>query len=126
MSKTKKEATSLPIKDVKDIIKDALKLDKKEQLNETFVATPKTYHLNTELLSQKTKSAHIALYERYVKAFNHISAEQDVVDRYNANPNDSEYRSYKIDEMFNLNAVYLHELYFANISDIHSEITKDM
>ena len=41
------------------------------------------------------------------------------------NSNNSQYRSLKIDETYNMNAAYLHELYFANISDLHSEIAMD-
>jgi superoxide dismutase len=37
----------------------------------------------------------------------------------------SAYRSIKIDEQFNLNAVKLHDLYFANISDLTSQVAAD-
>ena len=45
------------------------------------------------------------------------------VDRDNVNSNKSEFRSLKIDETYNLNASYLHELYFANISDMQSKVS---
>src|SRR5690606_29541547 len=42
-----------------------------------------------------------------------------------ANANRSDYRSLKVDEVYNLNAMKLHELYFNNISDLTSEIGVD-
>ena len=49
----------------------------------------------------------------------------DSVSRDNSHANGSAYRSLKIDESYNLNAVWLHELFFANMSDVHSEIMAD-
>ena len=65
------------------------------------------------------------MYEQYIKDFNTISAQLDTADRNNASGNHSAFRSLKIDEVYNLNAAYLHELWFANIGDLQSEITMD-
>ena len=61
----------------------------------------------------------------YLKNFNEVSAKLDTADRQNVNCNHSEFRSLKLDESFNMNGVYLHELYFANIGDVNSEIKMD-
>jgi superoxide dismutase, Fe-Mn family len=119
--------SSFTTKDLKNIIKESLGVDEssKSKINEAYVAQPKQYRLQTELLSDATKSAHLELYDGYVKEFNRISAELDAVDTSSANPNHSKFRSLKIDEAYNLNAIYLHELYFSNISDLHSELKMD-
>jgi len=108
------------------VIKESLQLDESNEIvNESLVAQYKQYHSNTEFLSAKTKSAHKELYENYVDNFNRISAELDSADRASANSTHSQFRTLKIDESFNLNQVYLHELYFANIGDVQSQITMD-
>jgi len=115
--------------EVAELIKETLTLDndtnQEEVLNEALVAQVKTYTLPTEALSQANKKNHFELYDEYVKSFNRISAELDAVSRSSANSNHSLFRSLKIDETYNLNAVYLHELFFANIGDLQSEITMD-
>ena len=95
------------------------------KLDEAFVHEPKPFKQVSEFVSQKTKSAHEELYKGYVESFNKVSAELDTADRGNANPRHSQYRSLKVDETFNLNAMWLHELYFANCYDPHSEVTMD-
>jgi Fe-Mn family superoxide dismutase len=112
-------------KAVKDIVRGSLRLDSVQGLNEALVAQPKSFKENTEFLSSKTKSAHKELYEGYIETFNKVSAKLDAVDRNDVNSNNSEFRSLKIDETYNMNALYLHELYFANISDLTSQITMD-
>ena len=111
-------------KDLRENIKKSLSLDD-NRVDEAFVAQPATHKLSTEMLSEKNKTNHVELYERYVEDFNRISAELDTVDRQDVHSNRSQFRSLKLDETYNLNAVYLHELYFANISDVHSEISMD-
>jgi superoxide dismutase len=49
----------------------------------------------------------------------------DAVNPEEANSNHSPFRSLKIDEQYNMNAVKLHELYFTNISDAASQISVD-
>mgnify|MGYP003148606182 CR=1 FL=1 len=114
-------------KDLRENIKKSLGFSdqKDEMLNESLVAQQKQFNLTTELLSSANKQNHIELYHQYIEDFNRISAELDTADRTNVSSNGSEYRSLKIDETYNMNAIYLHELYFANISDLHSEIAMD-
>ena len=110
-------------KDLIDKIRDDLKIDK--NLNESIVAQPKQFSLNTELLSNANKQNHVELYDNYIKDFNRISSELDTVQKENSNSNGSIFRSLKNDETYNLNAAYLHELYFNNISDLNSQIKMD-
>jgi Fe-Mn family superoxide dismutase len=108
-----------------DGIKKDLGLKDSNVVEEAYVAIPKKYNLNTEFLSPKSKKSHFTLYDKYTKALSRISSELDSVDRDEINSNHSEFRSLKKDEVFNQNAVYLHELHFANISDVNSMITQD-
>jgi len=94
-------------------------------LKESYVAEPKPFKQVSELVSQKTKDAHIELYKKYVESLNAVSAELDTSDRSVADSRHSDFRSSKLDETFNLNAVWLHELYFANCFDPHSEVYMD-
>ena len=110
-------------KKIKNIIKDDLGVDNK--INEALVAQEKQFRLNTEFLSKRNKENHKELYQQYLKDFNEISAKLDSADRSNAGSNNSNYRSLKLDETYNMNGAYLHELYFANISDVNSKITMD-
>ena len=96
-----------------------------ELISEAYVAQAGKFDLKTELLSQKTKKAHQELLEGYVKELNAISSNIDGVDKSAANLNNSKFRSLKIDETYNLNAAFLHGLYFQNISDLSSQITVD-
>ena len=96
-----------------------------EPVNESYVTTAKKYELRTELLSEKTKKSHQELLENYVETLNSVSAELDTTPREEANLNNSDFRSLKIDEVYNLNAAYLHALYFENVSDVNSRITMD-
>lgn len=97
----------------------------KEQLDEALVAQQKNFNLPTEFQSAATKKAHDGLYQGYLENFNRISAELDTVNRDDVKSNGSQYRSLRLDETYNMNAVYLHELYFANISDLASNISMD-
>jgi len=110
-------------KTLKQIIREELGL--KESLNESYVVQAKKYNLPTELLSDKNKKEHQALLGKYVDSLNEISTRLDTADRDSADLNYSEYRSLKIDEVYNLNAAYLHALFFDNISDVRSVITMD-
>jgi len=103
----------------KQAIKETLKL------NEALSAQQKQFSFNVDLLSGDNFQNHLELYQGYVKNFNEVSAKLDTADRANVNCNHSEFRSLKLDETFNMNGVYLHELYFANIGDPNSEIKMD-
>lgn len=111
-------------KEIKDIIVNSLGLEK-GNIKEAYVTQSKKYELNTELLSQKSKAAHQELFEKYSDQLNSISAQLDVASREDANPNNSELRSLKMDETYNLNGSYLHALYFDNISDVNSIVMLD-
>jgi len=92
------------------------------QLDEGYVAQAKTYPQVSELVSAKTKASHKDLYTGYVEALNRTAAELDTADRADAGPNKSTFRDLKLSEAHNANAVWLHELYFANCFDPHSEV----
>ena len=114
--------------DIKKIINKTLNIDTnddKETINESLVANVKQFNMNTEYLSDANKSNHLQLYKNYVESFNKISAELDGADKSDSNSNNSAFRSLKIDETYNMNAIYLHELYFANVNDPNSKITMD-
>lgn len=118
----------MKIGDLKKQLREDLNLlggDDPVVIEESYVAQPKKYTLNTEALRSKTKQQHFELYDSYMQSLNQVSADLDRVDRTQANGNYSEYRDAKRAEVYNLNAVHLHELYFANISDIYSEVNVD-
>ena len=104
---------------IKNVIRDTLKID------ESLTAQEKKFTFNSDFLSNDNFQNHVELYQGYLKNFNEVSAKLDTVDRQNVNCNHSEFRSLKLDEAFNMNGVYLHELYFANIGDLNSEIKMD-
>lgn len=95
------------------------------QVKEAYVPQRKTYSLTTDHLSEETKKDHEALYRKEVETLTRVSAELDAADKLNVDNNHSTYRSTKKDEVTNLNAVYLHELYFANCFDPNSELFLD-
>ncbi len=115
--------------ELKKIIRNSLgqktKGKTRNKLHEAFVVAAQVYDLKTDLLSEKTKIAHQELFENYVGSLNKISAKLDSADKSESNPNDSEFRSLKIDETYNLNAAFLHAYYFDNIADPNSKITMD-
>tara|TARA_R100000664_G_C2756552_1_gene144474 strand:+ start:2142 stop:2834 length:693 start_codon:yes stop_codon:yes gene_type:complete len=111
-------------KDILETIRKDLKLSE-SVIEESLIAQPKSFDLTTELLSNATKQNHIELYDQYIADFNQISILLDSANRSESNSNGSTFRSLKIDETYNLNSAYLHELYFRNISDLHSQIPMD-
>lgn len=115
------EANMVTKKDLISGIRKDLGLDE-EALVESYVALPKKYDLNTELLSTKAKSTHDDLYKDYIDSLNRVSAELDGADKKN---DMREYHDIKRREISTLNAVHLHELFFANVSDVYSEIAMD-
>jgi len=112
-------------KTLSEIIRDELGLNKDKSLNESYITQAKKYELRTELLSQKTKEEHQKLLNGYVDSLNQTSAKLDAVDKDASNPNQSPFGNIKRDEVHNMNAAYLHALYFENISDLKSIITMD-
>lgn len=107
------------------IRKEEAKLPQINSLDEAYVYEPKQFKQVTEFVSQKVKSAHVELYKGYIESLNKVSAELDSADKSDVNSRHSEYRSLKLDEVFNLNATWLHELYFANSFDPNSEVVMD-
>lgn len=95
------------------------------QVKEAYVPQRKTYAMTTEHLSEETKKDHEALYRKEVDTLTRVSAELDTANKIDVDNNHSAYRSIKQDEITNLNAVYLHELYFANCFDPNSELFLD-
>lgn len=94
-------------------------------LDEAYVAEPKQFKQLSDSISSKAKDAHFALYKGYVDSLNKVSSELDAVDREQANPRHSQFRTLKIDEAYNANSVYLHELYFSNCFDPNSQVYMD-
>lgn len=94
-------------------------------IEESYSLSVNKFNLKTELLSDKNKAAHQDLLENYAKTLNEVSAKIDGEDRSEANLNHSNFRSLKTDESYNHNAVFLHSLFFENISDLNSQITTD-
>jgi Fe-Mn family superoxide dismutase len=99
--------------------------EEKEVLNEGYAVQVNNYNLKTELLSEKNKKEHLGLLEGYTKNLNRVASELEGVDKSEVNPNHSLFRSLKKDEAYNHNAVFLHSLFFENISDLNSKITTD-
>lgn len=117
--------------DIIGVIRESLTLPKKQKpetkkpINEAYVVSTNKFDLSTEKLSEENKAAHQELMDGYAKALNEISAALDTADRDAANPNNSAFRSLKIDEAHNLNAAFLHALFFENISDLRSTLSMD-
>jgi Fe-Mn family superoxide dismutase len=116
--------------DIRETIKETLAASKKKaeppaRLAEAYVVTTSKYDMSTEKLSEENKKAHQELMEGYAKSLNEVSAALDVADRENANPNNSSFRNLKMDEVHNLNAAFLHGMFFENISDTRSTVAMD-
>ena len=79
----------------------------KEKINlqEAYVAEKKPFKQVSEFVSQKTKDAHTELYKNYIETLNEISSGLGSGEKGAANSRHSEYRSLKLDEVYNLNAV---------------------
>lgn len=116
--------------DISEVIKETLNVAKKQKpekarLAEAYVVSASKYEMSTEKLSEENKLAHQELMEGYAKSLNEISAALDTADRDNANPNNSTFRNLKMDEVHNLNAAFLHGMFFENISDVRSNLAMD-
>lgn len=111
-------------KKIKKAIADSLS-EVSETLGEAYVAQQKPYTQSTEFSSQKTKDTHTQIYKSYISSLNEVSAKIDGVARNAVGDKGDAYRSLKIDEAYLLNAVYMHELFFSNCFDPHSELFMD-
>ena len=110
--------------DLEGVIRRSLR-DQLPPIDEAYVAEPKPYSQVSQFVSQKTKDAHTALYKGHVDTLNRVSAELDTAQRAEADSKHSDFRSLKLDEVANLNSVWLHELYFASCFQVHSEVYMD-
>ena len=117
-----KETGILPNKTKEN--KNSSNIDK-QSINESYVVQSGKFDLKTELLSAKNKKAHQGLLEGYAETLNKVSAKLDGANKEESNLNNSEWRSLKVDETYNHNAVFLHGLFFQNISDLNSQISMD-
>lgn len=115
---------SAPMKPKKSLLEVAKKTATK-LIKEAFILMPQPFSLKTENMSSGTKEGHDNLYKGYVETFNKTSSALQAADKKEVKSSASAYRSLKIDETYNLNAIKLHELYFVNISDLKSEIRVD-
>lgn len=128
--KNDRRILGLSEQDISAVIKETLNVAKKQKpeqtrLAEAYVVSASKYEMSTEKLSEENKLAHQELMEGYAKSLNEISAALDTADRDNANPNNSAFRNLKMDEVHNLNASFLHGMFFENISDIRSNLAMD-
>jgi len=112
-------------KNIKKIVSETLSIDEKKRIDESFVAQQKQFDIKTDYLSKSNIANHIELYKGYIENFNEISAKLDSVDKSSVNSNSSDFRNLKHDETYNMNAAYLHELFFANVGDNNSRINMD-
>jgi len=113
------------MKDLRKEILSEIKRSLGDNLDEAYVTQAKKYELATELLSDKTKDSHQEILNDHVKKLNEVSAFLDTAERELADINNSKLRSLKEDEVYNLNASFLHAYYFENIGDQHSVINMD-
>lgn len=126
----KKKKELLTDIDLESIVKKSVRkanplLETHGVVSEAYVTEPKSFNQVSEHVSQSTKDSHELLYKSYAKELNAISSQLDTVDKAKANSAHSNFRSLKLDETYNMNAVWLHELYFANCFDPHSEVHMD-
>lgn len=98
----------------------------KQRLDEAYVVQPQKYTLPTDQLTERTKKTHQAYFEQVAERLNTTTFKLQGADREGANADSSTYRTLKRDEADGINRVFLHGLYFDNISDLRSQITSDM
>lgn len=110
---------------VDKVLGDRPEVKESKSLDEAYVAQHKSYALTTSYLSEPAKKHHEQLYAGYAETLARVSAEVDAADKVNVSSTHSVYRSAKKDEVYDLNATYLHELFFANCFDPNSELFQD-
>lgn len=110
---------------IRKSIKQNIPIAESKTLDEAYVLEPKQFKQVSEFVSQKTKGAHTELYKGYAESLNKVSSELDAVDRSDVNSRHCDYLALKKAEIYNLNASWLHELYFSNCYDPNSEIVMD-
>jgi Fe-Mn family superoxide dismutase len=111
---------------VEDVVKDVSeKINSNSIKNEAYVVQSRPVKSSTETLSDENKKNHQELLEGYVKSLNEISAKLDSVDRDNVSPNGGDFKNLKNDESYNLNAAFLHGLFFENVGAQNSKLTTE-
>ena len=113
------------MKNLKKELQEVINTSLKGVLDEAYVLEPEKFSLQTDALSDTTKSIRQEEFENFVSTLNRVSAELDGADRDNANALSSDFRSLKLDEAHNMNASFLRALHFQNISDLNSQLTMD-
>jgi Fe-Mn family superoxide dismutase len=96
-----------------------------KNLDESYVVQTANNEIKSFSVNEKALNAHKDLFKGYVDALNLISAKLDSVDRSNSDSKSSEFRSLKLDEVFNANASFFHSMYFDNIGMPDSSIPVD-
>lgn len=96
-----------------------------KKLVESVVAMPKAFLLKTEKLSSKTKEMLEITYKNLVNQYNSTSPRLDATNKQESNSIQSDYRNLYKSLVYSCNAIKLYELYFANISDVNSQISTD-
>ena len=98
----------------------------KSVLNEVaYVLQPKSYSIDTDIISSKALSANIADFENTVKVANEISAKLDSADKAAANYKDSDFRELKCAEAQILTDAFLTSLHLDNMADPTSQVAMD-
>jgi Fe-Mn family superoxide dismutase len=110
---------------VNEALEDFIPSKSPKKLEEAYVVQSKKFDVKTDSLSEASRKAHQELLDGYVKALNEVSAKLDTADREGANPNNSEFRNLKLDEVHNINASFLHGLFFDNIGSPSTRVTVD-
>jgi Fe-Mn family superoxide dismutase len=97
-----------------------------EKIEESYVKESKPFdNKSVESISKNSFNNHEELYKGYIENLNKISRLLDTVDHENVSSSNSDLRSLKIDEVYNHNGAYLHELYFNNCYDVNSKVFTD-
>lgn len=113
--------------DIKNTIRYELNLPNQQvtSLNEAYVAQPKQFDgFRPTKLVDGDVGPHFDLYKQYIEKFNEVSAALDGVDK-NSPSMVGQYGRLKRDEVYTLNSVYLHELFFRNIGKAKSQVYTD-
>ena len=118
-----KSSRSLSIKiPLRDVIQDQSHIEQKAKINESiaFVAQPKQYALDSDIISKESKALHIDVYKHACESYTRLSAESA------SSSSKSDFHNLaKIngDLVSARNSVLLHELFFSNAFCRNSQIS---
>lgn len=112
---------------VESIVEEALAdiSNSRSRFDESYIVQSKKFEMRTETLSEKSMKQHQVLLDGYVKSLNDVSTKLDAATKDGIGSNHAEFRGLKIDESHNLNAAYLHGLFFDNVGDPNPSISTD-